>query len=299
MSAQASIEGRPQRILLAVDGSGHSQAAAQLIHDLPLPAGSEVTALAVYQPRRTPSHAALMDALDQTSHLLWGAMRRDRVGILHGHPAEALIHYADVHRIDLIAMGAQGLRASLGILLGGVAQQVVEYARQPVLVARKPYTGLRRVLLAVDGSLASDQAVSYLAQLPLPRGVEVQVMHVLPPTEELDLALLAHPLQAEVLVPPETAAQYAAELREAQALVEQAVDRLKLAGIIANPTLVRGSAADEIIEAVSANGIDLIVVGSRGLSAIKGWWMGSVSRKLVHYSGCSVLVVKSPATPDP
>jgi nucleotide-binding universal stress UspA family protein len=34
------------------------------------------------------------------------------------------------------------------------------------------------------------------------------------------------------------------------------------------------------------------VAGSRGLSNFKGLWVGSVSRKLVHYSNCSVLVVK-------
>jgi nucleotide-binding universal stress UspA family protein len=38
----------------------------------------------------------------------------------------------------------------------------------------------------------------------------------------------------------------------------------------------------------------LIVAGSRGLSEFQGWWMGSVSRKLVHYSNCSVLIVKRP-----
>jgi len=57
---------------------------------------------------------------------------------------------------------------------------------------------------------------------------------------------------------------------------------------------VRGDAATEIIDYVKANQIDLIVAGSRGLSQIKSLWMGSVSRKLVHYSACSVLIVKGP-----
>jgi nucleotide-binding universal stress UspA family protein len=40
--------------------------------------------------------------------------------------------------------------------------------------------------------------------------------------------------------------------------------------------------------------VDLLVTGSRGHSPIRSWMMGSVSRKLVHYSGCSVLVVRQP-----
>jgi nucleotide-binding universal stress UspA family protein len=56
--------------------------------------------------------------------------------------------------------------------------------------------------------------------------------------------------------------------------------------------LVRGDPANEILEHVLAQQIDLIVAGSRGLSAIQGWWWGSVSRKLVHYAACSGLFVR-------
>ncbi len=56
--------------------------------------------------------------------------------------------------------------------------------------------------------------------------------------------------------------------------------------------LKRGDAASEIMEVVKEKNIDLVVTGSRGHSPIREWMMGSVSRKLVHYSGCSVLVVR-------
>jgi nucleotide-binding universal stress UspA family protein len=77
-----------------------------------------------------------------------------------------------------------------------------------------------------------------------------------------------------------------------QAMVDKLVLRLEMSGIPATGVLLRGDAATEIIEYAKAQQIDLVVAGSRGLSAVKGWWLGSVSRKLVHYAGCSVLVVK-------
>jgi nucleotide-binding universal stress UspA family protein len=40
-----------------------------------------------------------------------------------------LIEFADENQPDLIVVGARGLPATLKVLLGGVAQQVVEYAR--------------------------------------------------------------------------------------------------------------------------------------------------------------------------
>jgi len=51
-----------------------------------------------------------------------------------------------------------------------------------------------------------------------------------------------------------------------------------------------GDAATEIIEYVKKNNLDLVVAGSRGLSRVRSCLLGSVSRRLVHYSGCSVLI---------
>jgi nucleotide-binding universal stress UspA family protein len=84
----------------------------------------------------------------------------------------------------------------------------------------------------------------------------------------------------------------AKEELEGQALLDQALARLRAAGKPGSGILKRGDAASEIMEVVREKNIDLLVTGSRGRSPIMEWMMGSVSRKLVHYSGCSVLVVR-------
>ena len=83
-------------------------------------------------------------------------------------------------------MGAKGLRATLGILLGGVAQTVVEYANWPVLVVRAPFEGLHKVLLVselagrheeiadpyggpIEGYVATAAQLDVLIKLGLPR----------------------------------------------------------------------------------------------------------------------------------
>jgi nucleotide-binding universal stress UspA family protein len=290
-------------IFLAIDGSEHSLAGARLIHDLPLPANSNVTLLGVLTPRQSPGRAALLQASDKAKRILEGSGAETKSGLLHGHPAEALTDFADTHPHDLMIVGAQGRHSRLGILLGGAAQQVVEKARGPVLIVRAPYNGLRRVLLTTDGSPNSRQALEFLSRFPLPADAEVQVMHVLPPLSEPRLLGMSERFPTRFPgagVSPEFSSQVAQavaqqamhEERAAYAILDPAVEALKHAGIEASSVLVRGDTATQIIDYVKAHTIDLVVAGSRGLGAVKGWLLGSVSRRLVHEAGCSVLIVR-------
>jgi nucleotide-binding universal stress UspA family protein len=277
----------PLNILLAVDGSAHARAAVQLLGGLPLPSSSQVTAVGVVTPRHTPGQEALSTALIETQMILGGTGVRVTTELLYGHPAQALTDFAEAHQPALIVVGAKGLRATLGILLGGVAQQVVEYGRQPVLVVRAPYQALRHVLLVTDGSAPSQHAVNYLARFPLPAGAKTWVMHVLPPRPDPETLV---PEAREIMT---RVVEY--EQHEGQIMVEQATQKLQTAQLQAEPILAHGDAATEIIEYAKEHSIDLVVSGSRGLSQVKGWYLGSVSRKLVHYAHCSVLIVKDNA----
>jgi len=50
--------------------------------------------------------------------------------------------------------------------------------------------------------------------------------------------------------------------------------------------------SEETIQEATEGGYDLIVTGSRGLSAIKGYLMGSVSNRVTKHAPCPVLVVR-------
>jgi nucleotide-binding universal stress UspA family protein len=292
------ISSLPLNILLAVDGSEHSLAAAKLIRDMPLPTGSDVTVLGVLTLRRTIGRAPLQTAVEEACTIILSNNVGVKTGLLHGHPAEQLTEFANQHRPDLMVVGAKGLRATLGILLEGVAQQVVEHARWPVLVVRSPYEGLRRVLLVTDGSLSSQRATDYIAQSPLPRNSQLHVMQVLPPLETPETYIPAR-MAGMSTIPPlssrdvERAATRQAEAEEhhGQMLLTQTVDVLKAGQFEVVPVLRRGDAATEILEYAKAHEVNLIVTGSRGLSAVKAWLLGSVSRKLIYHCKCSVLVI--------
>lgn len=284
-------------ILLADDGSEHAQAAVQLLQTLPLPAKSRIHVLRVFPPGQTFAVGQMERSLERTKNQLLESEIAADANLVLGYPAEKIVETAKEMQPDLIVLGAKGLRATLGILLGGVAQQVVEYASCPVLVVRAPFKGLKRILLVTDGSLYSQRAARYLGKFPLPQQAEVQVMNVLPP---LPQPLIIEPYFGgrETYLPLRTPEEEAAFLRkqenEGQTLLERTRSLLLKNGIESTPVLRRGDAATEIIDYVTHNNVDLIVAGSRGLSRFQGWLMGSVSRKLVHYSNCSALIVKQP-----
>jgi nucleotide-binding universal stress UspA family protein len=291
---------QPLQIQLAVDGSEHAMAATQLVNDLPLPRNSRVTILGVVPPGQSLYESKLRAALMQAEKLLGRKAVETESVLLYGHAAKQLIEYGSEHRPDLMVIGAKGLYATLKILLGGVAHQVVEHARWPVLVVRTPYRGLRRVLLATDGSQNCRLAAQYLAQLPLPEQTEIQVLHVQALIEEPKVyahgmgpfayLALSMPIPA---APPFTSRRAEFNKQRGRAALAESKRILETAGRKPRGFITDGDPASQILTHSEQQGIDLIVAGSRGLSAIEGWWWGSVSRKLVHYAHSSVLFVRT------
>lgn len=285
-------------ILLADDSSQHAQAALDLLGEISLSPNSHVTVLRVFTPDQISGISDFEQLLAQTKERLLNKGIATETNLVLGEPAAKIIEIAETDNPDLIVLGAKGLRATLGILLGGVAQQVVEYACCPVLIVRAPFRGLRRILLVTDGSSNAQHAARYLAKFPLLEKADVRVMHVMPPERQpIMMTSFAGGWQTayvEQVMVEEAAALLEKQKQKGEAILKRTCDLLQRSGIESTPVLLRGDAATEIIEYVKSNHIDLIVAGSRGLSQFKGWWMGSVSRKLIHYSNCSVLIVKAP-----
>jgi len=77
-------------------------------------------------------------------------------------------------------------------------------------------------------------------------------------------------------------------------VAQRACEDLATVGLQATSELREGDAAEELLHAASEDGADLIVVGSRGLSALTRLALGSVARKVLLHTRASVLVVREP-----
>ena len=290
----------PSDILIAVDGSEHSQAATSMLNDMVGKLKCRITIIAVLDTPHSPRRQLLLAALQQAQQALQNDGRQVICGLLHGNPAASICEYANQHSPDLIILGAKGHRATLGILLGGVAQQVIEYAHQPVLIVRPPYQGLQKILLTTDGSEFSLKAQRFLGCLPYRGSAELHIVHVTNPYPPFEAAMQPRTwlFGNDIFLPPAVSDEESERWKEValasgQNIVNEALQAILPCDVHPKTAILSGDAATEILDYAKRNKIDLIITGSRGLSPVQGWLLGSVSRKLVHYSSCSVMVVKA------
>jgi nucleotide-binding universal stress UspA family protein len=67
---------------------------------------------------------------------------------------------------------------------------------------------------------------------------------------------------------------------------------MRAAGVPCEEMIVKGKPAEAIVDTAEKAGVDLIVIGSLGMSAIERALIGSVSDKVMRHAKCPVLLVR-------
>ncbi len=133
------------------------------------------------------------------------------------------------------------------------------------------------VVIATDGSESAEQAVLAGARVARTLGTKVVLVYVRPA-----IGVLGEPYYQEKLTEQMTYAR--AALDRAGALVREE-------GCEADTEILEGNPPDAVVELARAREARLIVVGSRGLGAVAGALLGSVSSAIIHRADRPVLVV--------
>ena len=279
-----------KRILTAVDGSENSLEACSAAGRLARAAGATVEVVEVV-PRNPTSE----DRAEATKVIRKARALASRAGVrasgatieVRESVVETVVSRATASRSDLVVVGAKGTGGFKQLLLGSVSGGVVTHARGSVLVVRslESFEGqlFRKVLGAVDGSEESMRAAGTAANLARLVGAKLTLLHV------ICIPAAAYSSGLEATSSIEKKARSSAEecLSAARgAAEERGVDaRIRIVEDLRSP--VRG-----ITEYASENGVDLIVMGTRGLGGFKRLLLGSVASGVVSYASCSVLVVR-------
>ena len=292
------------KILIATDGSPDAQTAIQNTTRVLKPEDRNLDLLCVAPPCRKHIKRAqyerrmlaeTTDILEKARELACPASASLHLVTAIGSPAAVILRRAPEY--DLTIIGSKGRGSSANTGLGPVASRVVEHAAAPVLISRelRSESGLR-VLAAADGSAASLRAMATLAQLFDLRGSEITLMHVTEtPWVHLGLEEDWETYDEDEKELSE-AGSFEKELtREAELILNQALDLFRGTGASVETTVEEGNPADHILSEADRGQYDLIAVGASGFRDLKHSMLGSVSAKLAWHAPCSVLIVRESA----
>lgn len=138
------------------------------------------------------------------------------------------------------------------------------------------------IAVSVDGSAESDAAVRWAAREALLREADVTLVHVVAPV------VVTWPvgyLRASFAEWQEQNAQHAIE--QAQKIFAAEVGNGKMPVVKAQ--VLHDNVAPGLVAA--SRDAEIIVAGSRGLGAISGTLLGSISRTLLHHARCPVAII--------
>ncbi|GER94769.1 universal stress protein [hot springs metagenome] len=138
-----------------------------------------------------------------------------------------------------------------------------------------------KILLAIDGSAQSENAVRFLLKFNFSHNDEIMVLNVIShvPFKDDRESYYARLKQIKQEIGPQ--------------ILDSAINILKPLNTKISTALLDGYPDRIILEAASEFGADLIVMGARGLKGIKSLMVGSVTRSVSINSQMPVLVVKS------
>jgi len=312
------------KILIAYDGSACAEAALDDLQLAGLPGEAEALVVSVTElwlPAPPPSSFEVMElaqgvyvpsdltrvysqdapAVQAAEALVNAAASRlrtnfpgwdvaTRIGL--GSPKRELLRQAEAWAPDLIVVGSHGHSALGRLLLGSVSQGVLNEARGSVRIARgrveEPNTPVRLVV-GVDGSDASTEAVREVASRNWPAGSEVRIIAVTDPLTPTLLGRVIPPLGRIVEESNEEDRQWLTEL------LRKSAEELKNSTLKVSTEIAVGDPRRVLAEKAEESRADCIFVGSVGFNnRFERFVLGSVSASVAARAHCSVEVVRRP-----
>ncbi|WP_218081161.1 universal stress protein [Anthocerotibacter panamensis] len=148
---------------------------------------------------------------------------------------------------------------------------------------------MKRFLVPIDLSPAAQQALQLATDLAEPLGATIFLLRVVEPSQDL---LNPDPVMAlgsqELFRDLDEQLLNAAHLR-----LDSIAQNLRGQGLSVEATVTKGRPETLICQFAQEQGVDLIVIGSRGLGPIRQFLLGSVSTYVLHHAHCPVLITRA------
>jgi nucleotide-binding universal stress UspA family protein len=205
-----------------------------------------------------------------------------------GIPSQVVQTVADSTGADLLVVGTHGRTGFDHVLIGSTAERVVRMAHCPVLAvkaekdgaARARSTNIKRIVVPIDLSTCSLDALEYAALFAKPFGAGITILHAMEPVAYgLDFSL-----------------SHAQESKQQREYLEKRLTVLSAClvanGIRADHVLRPGLPADSITSYVTQQEFDLMIMGTHGRRGLSHILVGSIAGAMLRHAPCPVLTVR-------
>ncbi|XHH09045.1 MAG: universal stress protein [Candidatus Bathyarchaeia archaeon] len=157
---------------------------------------------------------------------------------------------------------------------------------------------ITKILIPIDGSEPANKALDLSIYLADKCSAEILVLSVMEPKIiPVFTQTYAQPMEVPQ-IPPVSPAEMQSMLKRQRTSYENLLatalnkSRKNYPNLKVSTKLAEGQPADKIIETAKEGNFNMIVIGSRGLSGIKEFILGSVSNTVANKANCPVLIVK-------
>jgi nucleotide-binding universal stress UspA family protein len=299
-----------QRLLVPLDGSALAESAlpwaAQLArtHDASVVLARVVpwpmafwTAGYISAQLYDEVQAAEHDAANAYLRKVQARLRADRIPVetlvRNGFPGESILELAEQCGAAAIVMATHGRGGISRLVVGSVAEHVVQDATIPVLLVPAHAAGqgpgtFARILVPLDGSPLAERALD-LAQDVAAAGTTLCLVRVVAPVERT----LAGVTADDRYVDYDATARAVAE---AEAYLHQVADTLRIGRCAVETTVRTGTPGEQILAAAHELSADLVVLATHGRTGAQRWLLGSVADTVVRGAHTAVFMVTGRVT---
>jgi nucleotide-binding universal stress UspA family protein len=268
-----------RRVLVPLDGSPQSEKILPPLRRFLSPEDSSLTFLEIL-PFLHPG------AREDADRYLWrmafpwktDGFASDHV-VRFGSPAERILEEAEERKSTLIALATHGRSGMERLILGSVAETILQNSPVPVLLTRSfssaevpPKRPIRTILVPLDGTPEALEALDPVLSLARHRDARVHLLRVGEPSA------------------------YEGHWDDPDETTRKADQILRDACLPTDFEFRRGQPAEEILRSAGENDADLLVLSTHARSGPSRWLKGSVTADVLRKTTIPLLVMRRQST---
>ena len=227
--------------------------------------------------------------------------------VTSGSPADVLVSETERVDADLLVVGSVGMSGARRFLLGSVPNKVSHHAATDLLIVKtdpppREIAPYKKMMVGTDGSPTATKAVRAILELAVTLDARPLIITAYEPLTESEMNQLRSDPNDPVAQwsaskvsrgTPEEFRWRIADAVQAKDVLERASELADERGVDADIRTVEGNPAEVLISLAENEDVELIAVGSVGMTGAQRFTLGNVPNRITHHAPTDVLILKT------